>query len=199
MSAIGADAAQDFYRRIASEPDAATRHEAARQLATCGASERDANVAVPIRPQGASTASTDCNQSAAGTVIRTAPLDRVINIDPLNYTVTAQAGVRLYALAEALATQGLELIGQDPGAQEVRVVVVDLSGTVIDEGFGAAALEQILEAVEGWGAEPVLTWITPFYERVVAVLERSHLIMRKDLTEVVASAFQLAEALRRGQ
>jgi anti-anti-sigma regulatory factor len=95
--------------------------------------------------------------------------------------------------------RALELIGQDLGAQEVRVVVVDLSGTVIDEGFGAAALEQVLEAVEGWGAEPVLTGISPFSERVVAELEKSHLIMRKDLPEVVASAFQLAEALRRGQ
>ncbi len=65
--------------------------------------DRDANVATPIRPTGANTSSTDCNDSPAGTVVRMSGLDRILNIDPLNYTVTAQAGVRLYALAEALA------------------------------------------------------------------------------------------------
>jgi FAD/FMN-containing dehydrogenase len=38
-------------------------------------------------------------------------LDRIIRVDPQNMTVTAEAGVRLYALAEALARHGLELIG----------------------------------------------------------------------------------------
>ncbi|MDX1515442.1 MAG: FAD-binding oxidoreductase [Woeseiaceae bacterium] len=72
---------------------------------------RGANVALPIRPQGAATAATDCNQSPSGTVIRLTGLDRIVNIDTYNHTVTAQAGVRLYALSEALAEQGLELIG----------------------------------------------------------------------------------------
>lgn len=73
--------------------------------------DRDANIKVPIRPQGAATSSTDCNASPAGTVVQLTGLDQVLKIDPLNYTVTAQAGVRLYALAEALAEHGLELIG----------------------------------------------------------------------------------------
>ncbi|MDH3746667.1 MAG: FAD-binding oxidoreductase [Gammaproteobacteria bacterium] len=73
--------------------------------------DRDANVAVPVRPQGAATAATDCNQSAAGTVVRMTELDRILHIDPENLTVTAQAGIRLYALAEALAEQRLQLIG----------------------------------------------------------------------------------------
>ncbi len=73
--------------------------------------DRDANVATPIRPFGANTSSTDCNESPAGTVVRMSGLDRILNIDPLNYTVTAQAGVRLYALAEALAEKGMELAG----------------------------------------------------------------------------------------
>lgn len=38
-------------------------------------------------------------------------LDRIVKIDDYNQTVTAQAGVRLYALSEALAEHGLELIG----------------------------------------------------------------------------------------
>lgn len=73
--------------------------------------DRDANVAVPIRPQGAATAATDCNQSAAGTVVQMTGLDRILHIDAEKLTVTAQAGIRLYALAEALAEQGLQLIG----------------------------------------------------------------------------------------
>lgn len=73
--------------------------------------DRDANIALPIRPQGAATSSTDCNQSPAGTVIRMTGLDRILNIDGYNQTVTAQAGVRLYALNEALAEHGFELIG----------------------------------------------------------------------------------------
>ena len=57
--------------------------------------DRDANVATPIRPLGANTSSTDCNDSPAGTVVRMSGLDRILNIDPLNYTVTAQAGERV--------------------------------------------------------------------------------------------------------
>jgi hypothetical protein len=73
--------------------------------------DRGANVALPIRPQGAGTSTTGCNTSNSGTVLRLSGLDRIIKIDAFNHTVTAQAGVRLYALAEALAEQGLELIG----------------------------------------------------------------------------------------
>ncbi|MAE95488.1 MAG: hypothetical protein CL910_12580 [Deltaproteobacteria bacterium] len=92
----------------------------------------------------------------------------------------------------------LDLIGRDPGARDVCVVVVDLSGAIIDEGFGAAALEQVLDAVEGWGAEPILTGISPLSERVVAGLEASHLVVSKDLPEAIALGFQVAELQRRG-
>ena len=64
--------------------------------------EADAFVALPIRPQGAGTAATDCNSSETGTVIKTAGLDTIVNIDAYNHTVTAQAGVRLEVLVSAL-------------------------------------------------------------------------------------------------
>lgn len=73
--------------------------------------DRDVGAALPIRPQGAATSATDCNRSSAGTVVQMTGLDRIVNIDTYNHTVTAQAGVRLYALSEALAEQSLELIG----------------------------------------------------------------------------------------
>jgi anti-anti-sigma regulatory factor len=94
--------------------------------------------------------------------------------------------------------RSLDLLGRDPGARAVRVVVVDLSGALIDEDFGAACLEQVLDAVEGWGAEPLLTGISPLSERAVAELEKTHLVIRKDLPEAIAAAFQIADAQRHG-
>lgn len=66
---------------------------------------------LPIRPQGAGTASTDCNSTECGTTLKTTKLDSIVNIDNYNHTVTAQAGVQLETLVKALAEQGLELIG----------------------------------------------------------------------------------------
>lgn len=71
----------------------------------------DRNIAVPIRPQGAGSSATDCSVATSGTVIRMSGLDRIIHIDTLNHTVTAEAGVRLGELVAALAEDGLELIG----------------------------------------------------------------------------------------
>jgi hypothetical protein len=93
--------------------------------------------------------------------------------------------------------RSLELIAREPGARTVRVVIVDLGGALIDEGFGAASLEQVVDAVTGWGAEPILTGISPLSEPAVADLEKTHLVMRKDLPAAIAAAFQIAEAQRR--
>ncbi|MFT5441404.1 MAG: putative hydrocarbon binding protein [Myxococcota bacterium] len=95
---------------------------------------------------------------------------------------------------EALHT--VEMLGRDPDTSEVRTVVVDLRGEGLDEGFTAAALEQILETIEAWGAEAILTNVSPLAETVVADLEVKHLLLRKDLPEAIAAAFQIAEAQR---
>ena len=92
--------------------------------------------------------------------------------------------------------RALELIGRDPGARDVRVVIVDLSGAIIDEGFGAVALEQILDAIEHWGAEPILAGISPLSEPVLEGLATTHLVIHKDLPEAIAAAFQIADAQR---
>ena len=92
--------------------------------------------------------------------------------------------------------RALDLIARDPGARDVRVVIVDLSGAIIDEGFGAVALEQILDAIESWGAEPILAGISPLSERVLDDLERTHLVIHKDLPEAIAAGFQIAELQR---
>ena len=67
--------------------------------------------ATPIRPQGAGTACTSCNDTQTGTVLRIGGLDDIVNIDTFNNTISAQAGVRLHRLVEALAEEGLELLG----------------------------------------------------------------------------------------
>lgn len=73
--------------------------------------EPKTNIALPIRIRGTGSASTDCNASPKGTVIETTKLNKIVRIDNYNYTVTAEAGIRLGTLVDALAKQGLELVG----------------------------------------------------------------------------------------
>jgi anti-anti-sigma regulatory factor len=90
----------------------------------------------------------------------------------------------------------IDLIGRDPGAADVSVIVIDLTGAVIDEAFGAAALEQIVESIENWGAEAIFAGVSPLSEGVVAGLERQPLVLHKDLHAAIAAAFQIAESQR---
>ena len=94
------------------------------------------------------------------------------------------------------ALNAVELIGRDPAAHDVSVVVVDLSGAIIDEAFGALALEQLVERIETWGAEAVFAAVSPLSEAAVADLERQPLCIHKDIAEAIAAAFQLANAQR---
>ena len=48
----------------------------------------DAEMPLPLRPQGAGTSATDCNVSHKGTTLKTTGLDRIVHIDPYNHTVT---------------------------------------------------------------------------------------------------------------
>lgn len=68
-------------------------------------------IPTPIRPRGSGSASTDCNGTVTGTTVDMTGLNQIVNIDAHNGTVTAQAGVRLSDLVDALAEHGLELIG----------------------------------------------------------------------------------------
>jgi hypothetical protein len=90
----------------------------------------------------------------------------------------------------------IEMLTQDEATRGVRVVVLDLCGEVLDPGFGAAAVESLVERVQSWGAEVVLTGISPFSEEAVAELQANLLVSRKELPEAIAYAFQIAEAQR---
>ncbi len=95
------------------------------------------NAAIPLRPKGAGSASTDCNVAAHGTVISTIGLDQIIHIDTYNHTVTAQAGVRLGKLISALAVEGLELIGNVD--QTERTLGGAISSPCMGPGIGDQA------------------------------------------------------------
>ncbi len=94
------------------------------------------------------------------------------------------------------ALVAIDLIGRDRGAADVSVVVIDLTGAMIDEAFGAATLEQIVESIENWGAEAIFAGVSPLSEGVVAGLERQPLMLHKDLHTAIAGAFQIAESQR---
>ena len=46
------------------------------------------------------------------------------------------------------------------------------------------------------GAEALITGVSPLSEAAVADCESRHLLVRKDLSEAIAAAFQIAEAQR---
>ena len=94
------------------------------------------------------------------------------------------------------ALHTVEMLSRDDATRGVRVVVLDLCGELLDEGFGAAAVEGVIEQVQSWGAEVILTGIAPFSEEVVAELQANLLLSRKELPEAIAYAFQIAEAQR---
>lgn len=99
--------------------------------------EPGSNIALPLRVRGAGSASTDCNESPHGTIIRTAKMNRILQIDNYNHTVTAEAGVRLGALVDALAKQGLELIGNHD--QMERTLGGALASPCMGPGIGSQA------------------------------------------------------------
>ena len=100
-----------------------------------------------------------------------------------------------YAGEETAVT--VEAVARDPGASAVSVVIVDLDGAVVDDGFGAVALERVIDVIHAWGAEAMITGLSPLSERVVAGLSGDPILMRKDLRAAIATAFQIAESQRR--
>jgi V4R domain-containing protein len=91
----------------------------------------------------------------------------------------------------------LELLARDPTASGVSVIVADLGGAIIDEAFGALALEQLVQTAESWGAEVIFVDPSPLSERVLADLDHPPLLIEKDLEPAVALAFQIARSQRR--
>jgi hypothetical protein len=94
------------------------------------------------------------------------------------------------------ALRALELLSRDPSARDVSVIVVDLRDAVIDEAFGALALEQIMGQATAWGADVVLADPSPLSQHAIDGLEHPPLWVAKSLEEAIATAFQVARAQR---
>jgi hypothetical protein len=94
------------------------------------------------------------------------------------------------------ALSAVDLIGRDPAAHDVSVVVVDLSGAIVDEAFGALTLEQIVDSAEALGAETIFAAVSSLSEPVVRELDHPPLMIHKDLPQAIAAAFQVAVAQR---
>jgi hypothetical protein len=119
------------------------------------------------------------------------------NFDPEAAVVHIWGPVMVVPFAGAdEALRAVELIGRDPGARQVSVVVLDLTGAIVDDAFGALALEQIIETAEAWEAETIFAGLSPLSETVVAQLERQPLLIHKDVHQAIAAAFQISQAQR---
>jgi hypothetical protein len=90
--------------------------------------------------------------------------------------------------------RAIELIGKDPEAISVSVLILHLGNTVIDEAFGALALEQIVQMANAWGAEILFAEPSDLSERVIAELDHPPLLVLKSLEEAVAIGFQIARS-----
>lgn len=99
----------------------------------------------PFRPMGSDSAATDCNRAAAGTVIDMTAFRQIINIDSASEEVTVQAGVRLGALSNALAAEGMELDGShDLLSRTVGGAVAGgCNGPAIGHGHGLFAAQLV--------------------------------------------------------
>ncbi len=93
--------------------------------------------------------------------------------------------------------QAIELLRHDPSAARVSVVVVDLTDSPLDEGFGASALEQIIDSAEHYGADTLLGGVSPLSEQAVATLDPQPVLVCKDLHAAIAAGFQVADAQMR--
>ncbi|MEL7187334.1 MAG: FAD-binding protein [Pseudomonadota bacterium] len=93
-----------------------------------------ANIALPIRPGGSKSSTTDCAQATHGTELSMLGLNRIKHIDTYNHVVTAECGVRIGELVAALADEGLELCGSHDQTQ--RTLGGAISSPCIGVGIG---------------------------------------------------------------
>ncbi|MCH2170922.1 4-vinyl reductase [Myxococcota bacterium] len=88
----------------------------------------------------------------------------------------------------------LSLIGLDLSAPRVSVVVVDLTGCVIENGPEASNLAQIIRAIEGRNAEAIIAGAGPLAEQSVANLMPAPLFVEQEVESAIACAFRVADS-----
>lgn len=124
------------------------------------------------------------------------PEDGADAFDPASPAVHVWGPVMVVPYAGDETAVAVEAVARQPAAAGVTVVVVDLQGAIVDDGFGAVALERVVEAIEANGAEAILAGVSPLSARVVEGLGHGPVVTRKDLRSAIALAFQIAESQR---
>ena len=136
--------------------------------------------------------SRDPERALPPAAVNPGPMDR----DPAAVHIWGPVMVLPYAGPNE-TLEALELLARDPTAAAVSVIVLDLGGAIVDEAFGALALEQLVQTAEGWGAEVIFVDPSPLSDRVLADLDHPPLLVEKGLEAAVALAFQIARSQRR--
>ncbi len=160
------------HPRGASIPFAVLRDKAREELE--GAAPEGARVASPTAPTTAS------------------------EFDPGDAAVHVWGPVMVVPYAGEETARAIESVALEDGAEMVSVVIVDLGGAVVDDGFAAVALERVVEVIQSWGAEAVIAGASPLSARLVGSLGRGALVVRPDLQGAIATAFQIADFQRYG-
>jgi hypothetical protein len=170
--------------------DAACRFEARDAAAWRALGDAQAIACLDALPWGAQRDAIERERAAEGD-------DAEEAFDPESPAVHVWGPVMVVPYAGEETAVAIEAVSRDPGAAGVSVVIVDLGGAVIDDGFGAAALERVIDVIHGWGAEALLTGVAAHAARVVAGLAGAPVMVSKDLRAAIATAFQIAESQRR--
>ena len=92
----------------------------------------------------------------------------------------------------ALAT--LKSLLTDASLRDVRVVVLDLMNRLTLSGTSPHPFEKLLDTIDSWGAETLLTGIRTDTLQALSQLNRPLLIGPQRFSESIAMAFQVAEA-----
>ena len=104
------------------------------------------NTPLPIRAQGSGSACNSCNTTETGTTVQMTGMNRILHVDPVNYTTTVQAGVALGDLVNELAEHGLELAG-----------TYDLSGRTVGGAVAAPCFGPTIGNVGSFFASNVIS------------------------------------------
>jgi anti-anti-sigma regulatory factor len=179
-------------RTCAARGDGACTFEVRDAAGWTAAADPAARLLLPALPFGLLRDRVARERREAG-VVEEEPQDA---FDPASPAVHVWGPVMVVPYAGDETAVAVEAVSRQPAAAGVTVVVVDLQGAIVDDGFGAVALERIVEVIEARGAEPILAGISPLSARVVEGLGRGPVVTRKDLRSAIALAFQIAESQR---
>jgi anti-anti-sigma regulatory factor len=180
-------------RTCSARGDAACTFEVREAAAWLASGDPAACLLLPALPFGALRDRVERERREAAGTDDDGPEDA---FDPASPAVHVWGPVMVVPYAGDETAVAVEAVARQPAAAGVTVVVVDLQGAIVDDGFGAVALERVVEVIEAQGAEAILAGISPLSARVVESLGHGPVTARKDLRSAIALAFQIAESQR---